>query len=192
MAHANDEPLMLTAIVGLAFAVLLAEIQSQSISETFHRTARCAGSADQDDPAFRRRGHLLAEAKFTPIFFLIVLTGYVFGGRFGFLMGVLMLGGLVTRSLGTVGLDAVPNVDRRVDGASVRSVVPLRTHSRGRALGEVIVPAVFGGVWGLLYGAIMKIWFWPFVSGSADRRSRSRVSLIDTLRRYDVFDMRPH
>ena len=32
---------------------------------------------------------------------------------------------------------------------------------------EIVVLALFGGYWGLLFGAIMNIWFWPFAMGPA-------------------------
>ena len=35
---------------------------------------------------------------------------------------------------------------------------------------EVVVLAAYGWVWGFVYGAIMNLWFWPFVRGRGARR----------------------
>ena len=188
MAHANDAPLMLTALVGLAFAVLLLEIQSQSISA---KSIALLGVLVAINTILRFVDVAIpGPGGFTPIFFLIVLTGYVFGGRFGFLMGVLTLGvsSLVT---GTVG----PWLPYQMFtagwmGLSAPLCRPLVRSMRAEGRwGEVIVLAIFGGVWGLLYGAIMNIWFWPFISGSAGQYWEPGLSLLDTLRRYAVFYM---
>jgi energy-coupling factor transport system substrate-specific component len=188
MARSQDAPLMLTALVGLAFAVLLLEIQSQSISA---KSVALLGVLVAINTILRFVDVAIpGPGGFTPIFFLIILTGYVFGGRFGFLMGVLTLGvsSLVT---GTVG----PWLPYQMFtagwmGLSAPLCRPLVRAARleGR-LGEAIVLAVFGGVWGLLYGSIMNIWFWPFISGSASQYWEPGISFIDTLRRYAVFYM---
>ena len=188
LAHSQDAPLMLTALVGLAFAVLLLEIQSQSISA---KAIALLGVLVAINTVLRFVDVAIpGPGGFTPIFFLIVLTGYVFGGRFGFLMGVLTLGvsSLVT---GTVG----PWLPYQMFtagwmGLSAPLCRPLVRAIRAEGRwGEVVVLAVFGGVWGLLYGAIMNIWFWPFVSGSANEYWEPGISLINTLRRYAVFYM---
>ncbi len=49
--------------------------------------------------------------------------------------------------------------------------------------GEVILLSVFGAIWGLLYGAIMNLWFWPFLGqhpGNPGCKTR------DSLRMWDV------
>ena len=186
LAHSNDASLLLTLLVALTFVVLLLEVQSQSISA---KTIALLGVLVAINAALRFVDVAMpGPGGFSPIFFLIVLTGYVYGGRFGFLMGVLTLvvSSLFTGTIGPwlpyqmvtagwIGLTAQlcrPLV-RAVDGA-------------GR-WPEVVILAVFGGVWGLLYGAIMNIWFWPFVSGTPDQYWTPGVAFIDTLRRYALF-----
>lgn len=186
MAHSQDAPLMLTALVGLAFAVLLLEIQSQSISA---KSIALLGVLVAINTTLRFVDVAIpGPGGFTPIFFLIVLAGYVFGGRFGFLMGVLTIGvsSLVT---GTVG----PWLPYQMFtagwmGMSAPLCRPLvrAIQAEGR-WGEIVVLAIFGGVWGLLFGVIMNIWFWPFVSGSDSQYWSPGISLLDTLRRYAVF-----
>ena len=186
LAHSNDASLLLTLLVALTFVVLLLEVQSQSISA---KTIALLGVLVAINAALRFVDVAMpGPGGFSPIFFLIVLTGYVYGGRFGFLMGVLTLvvSSLFTGTIGPwlpyqmvtagwIGLTAPlcrPLV-RAVDGA-------------GR-WPEVVILAVFGGVWGLLYGAIMNIWFWPFVSGTPDQYWAPGTAFVETLRRYALF-----
>ena len=51
----------------------------------------------------------------------------------------------------------------------------------------MLLLAIFGGLWGLIFGAIMNIWFWPFVVGSADLYWSPGTSAWETVRRYAVF-----
>ena len=62
-----------------------------------------------------------------------------------------------------------------------------------RALGaegkwlEVVVLALFGGLWGLVYGLIINIWFWPFAVGPSSQHWEPGVAWIETIKRYLVF-----
>jgi energy-coupling factor transport system substrate-specific component len=46
---------------------------------------------------------------------------------------------------------------------------------------------LFGFVWGLLYGVVINLYFWPFASGSAGQTWAPGLSLWETLQRYAVF-----
>ena len=186
MAHSQDAPLMLTALVGLAFAVLLLEVQSQSISA---KSIALLGVLVAINTVLRFVDVAIpVPGGFTPIFFLIVLTGYVFGGRFGFLMGVMtmLVSSVVT---GTVG----PWLPYQMFTAGWMGMsaplcrLPVRALRAQGRWGEVAVLALFGGAWGLLYGVIMNIWFWPFVTGNASMYWEAGITLVDTLRRYLAF-----
>ncbi|RMD59093.1 hypothetical protein D6833_11990, partial [Candidatus Parcubacteria bacterium] len=60
---------------------------------------------------------------------------------------------------------------------------------RPRALLEVGILALWGAVLGLLYGAIMNLWFWPYVfqAQQADMYWQPDLSLRETLARYAAF-----
>ncbi len=94
----------------------------------------------------------------SPVFLLIILAGFAYGADFGFLMGALTLlvSAFITGGLGPwlpfqmlaagwIGLTAgwLP----RLDGWR-----------------EIALLAVFGAVWGFLFGAIMNLWSWPFAA----------------------------
>ena len=127
---------------------------------------------------------------FSPVFFLIITSGYVFGGRFGFLMGVLTIfvGALISGGVGPwlpykmltsgwVGLSA-PFARLWVE----RIQAPELRHRI-----ELISLALFGVVWGLLYGVIMNLWFWPFATGPQSQHWQSGIGVLINLQRYSVF-----
>lgn len=186
MAHASDAPLMLTLLVGVSFAVLLLEVQGESISA---KTVALLGVLVAINSVLRFAEAILPlPGGFSPIFLLIVLSGYIFGGKFGFLMGALTLlvSGLITGSVGPwlpyqmftagwMGMSA-PLMRPLVNGLGVK----------GR-WGEVALLAAFIGAWGLLYGVIMNIWFWPFISGVGAQYWEPGMGLAETVQRYAVF-----
>ena len=108
---------------------------------------------------------------FSPIFVLIILSGYLFGGAFGFLMGAMTL---IVSALITGGVGLTAPLCRRL----VR--VP-----GGR--GEVLVLAFFGALWGFGYGAIINLWFWPYASGPIEQDDQAGIGLVEAIRRYAAF-----
>ncbi len=185
-AHSADAPLVLTILVLLCFAALLVEIQGQAISA---KTIALLGVLVSMNALLRFiEVAVPGPGGFSPIFCLIVLVGYVYGARLGFLMGALtmIVSALITGGVGPwlpyqmftagwVGLSAPlcrPLV-RSVNGVGKRR--------------EVALLAAFGGGWGLLYGAIMNLWFWPFVTGPATQYWQPTIGLLDGVQRYAAF-----
>jgi len=185
-AHAGDSALMLTLLVAICLAVLLLEAQNQGITT---KAVALLGVLVAINATLRfMEAAIPGPGGFSPIFPLIVLAGYVYGARFGFLLGALTLlvSAIMTGGVGPwlpyqmftagwVGLTAP--LCRPV----VRWLGGPGTHA------EVAVLAVFGGWWGLLYGAIMNVWFWPFAVGSAQMYWQPGVGAMETIQRYLVF-----
>lgn len=185
-AHAGDSALMLTLLVGLCLAVLLLEAQSEGVST---KTVALLGVLVAVNATLRFvEVAIPGPGGFSPIFPLIVLGGYVFGARFGFLLGVLTLlaSAILTGSVG-------PWLPYQMFAAGwVGLSAPLcrplaRLLGPPGSKGEIAVLAVFGGYWGLLYGAIMNIWFWPYALGPAQMYWQPGVGPWETLQRYLVF-----
>lgn len=185
-AHAEDAPLMLTLLVGLCFAVLLLEVQGQAISA---KLIALLGILVAMNSILRFVDVAIpGPGGYSPIFFLIIATGYIYGGRFGFLMGALTLlvSALLTGGIG-------PWLPYQMFtagwvGMSARLCRPPVWLLRGEGRwAEVTVLAAFGGWWGLLYGAIMNIWFWPFATGSMEQYWTPGLSPLETLQRYALF-----
>lgn len=182
-AHANDAPLILTLLVSLCFMALLLEAQRQAVNAKFVALLGVLVSLN----AMLRflETAIPAPGGFSPIFFLIVLTGYVYGGRFGFLMGAMTLAASALIS-GAVG----PWLPYQMFTASWLGLSAPLCRPAARLLGgrfEVALLAAFAGLWGLIYGVVINIWFWPFAIGPAEQYWQPGISLGDTLRRYVAF-----
>jgi len=186
-AHADDATLVLTVLVLLCFAILLLEVQSQMVNT---KTVALLGMLVAINATLRVIDNLLPiPGGFSPIFVLIVLTGYVYGGRFGFLLGALTLlvSALLTGGVGpwlpyqmfTAGLVGMTAPFCRMIGSRGQRAF------NGRL--EVGLLAAFGSVWGLLFGAVMNIWFWPFAIGDPMYYWQPGISVSETLRRYLFF-----
>lgn len=50
-----------------------------------------------------------------------------------------------------------------------------------------MVLAAFAGLWGLLYGGIVNLSFWPFAVGPAEQYWQPGIALGQVLRRYAAF-----
>ncbi len=98
---------------------------------------------------------------FSPVFFLIIVGGYVYGGPFGFLLGALTLlvSALITGGVG-------PWLPAQMFTAGwIGLTAPLCRFSRRHPTTELVCLTLFGTTWGLLYGAILNLWFWPQMGG---------------------------
>jgi len=196
----NDTPLMLTTLVGLCFIVLLLEVQGQVVNAKF---VALLGILVSTNAVLRFvEVAIPGPGGFSPIFFLIVLTGHVFGGRFGFLMGALTLlvSALITGTIGPwlpyqmftagwMGM-SVPLCRPLVRLGSAILDIHRRPRQQARPKAEaleVVILAAFAGLWGLVYGGIINVWFWPFAVGPADQHWAPGIGLGETLRRYAAF-----
>lgn len=184
---AVNTPLLMTALVTLCFLALIFEVQGQTVSA---KIIALLGVLVAINSVLRFiEVSIPGPGGFTPVFFLIVLTGYVFGARLGFLMGALTLlvSALITGGIGPwlpgqmftagwIGLLAP------LAWPLVRLVGGTRGSRR-----ELLVLAVFAGLCGLFFGLVINLWFWPYMTGPADQYWQAGVGLAETLRRYAVY-----
>ncbi len=186
MAHTGDAPILLTAMVGLSFIALL--LEAQRAAEHALLVALLGVLVAMNAILRFIDVALPLPGGFSPIFVLIILTGYLFGGSFGFLMGTmtLVVSALITGGIG-------PWLPYQMLTAGWVGLSAPLCRGPTRALGgpgsraEVLLLAVFGAFWGFGYGAIMNLWFWPFASGALDQHYQAGISLGETLRRYLAF-----
>jgi len=197
-AHSQDAPLLTAALVGLSVVALLVELQGRSLSA---KTVAMLGVLVAVTSVLRfLEVAFPMPGGFSPIFGPIIIAGYVFGGRFGFLMGTftLLASGLITGGIGPwlpyqmftagwAGLTA--GWLRRVwEWAKEQVGGSRRTpYVSGFKSLDVLVLCVFGFVWGLLYGAIVNVYFWPFAVGPAEQTWAPGMGLRETLARYGAF-----
>lgn len=183
-AHGQDAPLVTAALVGISLLALLLELQGQSISA---KTVAVLGVLVATISVLRLiEVAIPTPGGFSPIFAPIILAGYVFGARFGFLLGAftLLVSGLITGGVGPwlpyqmfatgwVGMSA------GWLGSLTRRQLPPRF--------ELAALAVLGLIWGLLYGWIINLYFWPFVAGPLDQSWAPGTGAMTTLARYAGF-----
>ena len=185
-AHGQDSPFMLTFLVGVIFLVLLLEVQGQAMGARFVALLGVLVSIN----AVLRFAEVIIPLPggFSPIFFLIVLTGYIFGGRFGFMMGALSLlvSAIITGGVG-IWLPSQMFAAGWV-GLSAPLCKPLSCllASKNPKI-EVAILAIFAALWGFIYGGIMNLWFWPYVAGPVDQFWQPGITLGDTVQRYAIF-----
>lgn len=189
----GEMPLMMTFLLGLCLVALLFEAQGQMVNT---KLIALLGILVAINSALRFiETAIPGPGGFTPIFFLIILVGYVFGGRVGFLMGALTLlvSALVTGGVGPwlpaqmftagwVGMSAI----------ILHPIVGAFSKERNQGFGytsrmEIYLLAGFGLLWGFLYGGIMNLWQWPFIAGPQSQSYAAGLGFLATLRHYLAF-----
>ena len=202
LSHGQDAPLMTAALVGLSVVALLVELQGQTISA---KTVAMLGVLVAITSVLRFiEVAVPMPGGFSPIFAPIILAGYVFGSRFGFLMGVftLVTSALITGGVGPwlpyqmftagwAGLTAgwLSRITHHASRFTFHaSEAAYRAPGSQRRLTlEIVFLCLFGFAWGLLYGVIINIYFWPFAMGPSAQTWMPGVGLGETLSRYGVF-----
>lgn len=163
-AHAADAPLVLAAVTALCALAILAELGGAGPAAARSKLVALLGVLVATDATLRLAPSFLGA---TPIFLLILLVGYVYGPAVGFQMGALtlLLSGFLTGGLG-------PWLPYEMLGAGwVGLTAGWLPHPRGRRA-RLLLLAGFGALWGLLYGAILDLWFWPFLAPGLDTPTR--------------------
>ena len=189
----SEMPMMMTLLLGLCLLVLLFEAQGPIINT---KLIALLGILVAINSALRFiETAIPGPGGFTPIFFLIILVGYVFGGRVGFLMGALTLlvSALVTGGVGpwlpaqmfTAGWVGMSTPILRLIIKAFASK-PARSGKSARNP-EIIMLAGFGLLWGFLYGAIMNLWQWPYIAGPASQSYAGGLGIAVTLQHYLAF-----
>jgi len=196
--RAGEMPTMMTLLLGLCVVVLLAEAQGQALST---RLVALLGVLVALNSALRfLETAIPGPGGFSPMFFLIILVGYVFGGRVGFLMGALTLlvSALVTGGVGpwlpgqmfTAGWVGMSTPLLRPMVHWLQRILGRFRHSQEGRMGviaELLALALFAVAWGFLYGGIMNLWEWPFIAGPQNQSWATGMSLLDGIRRYAAY-----
>lgn len=184
--RAGESPFLYILLVTLCLLVLLFEVQGGAVKS---RQVALLGVLVAINSILRFIDIAIpGPGGFTPIFFLILLSGVVFGGRFGFLMGALTLlvSALITGGVGPW----LPGQMFTAGwmGMSAALLRPLieRLHWNGKKA-EIWLLMAMGALWGLAYGAIMNLWSWPFITGPADQYWAPGVGFVAALQRYAVY-----
>ena len=159
-AHAGDAPILFALVTVCSLIVMMVVISDEHGGVARSKTIALLGVLVAIDATLRVVPSFLGAS---PIFFLIVLTGAVFGAAIGFQMGTLtlLLSAFLTGGIG-------PWLPFQMLGAGwiglTAGLLPRPAQPRRR----LVTLAIFSGVWGLLFGFLMNLWFWPFAAPGAN------------------------
>lgn len=187
-ANAGTQPgssgyaLLTTALIGISLLALLLELQGQN---TNSKIIAALGVLVAITSVLRLvETAIPGIGGFSPVFVPIILAGYVFGPRFGFLMGTLSI---FTSALITAGVGPWLPYQMFVAGW-VGITAGLLPHPQSNRL-TLAMLAVFAFGWGLLYGAILNLYFWPFVVGETAALAVNDSSIAAAAASYGAFYM---
>lgn len=198
--RSTGSAMLLSLLVLLCFLVLLLEVQNKAVNT---KTVALLGVLVAMNVTLRFvETAIPGPGGFSPVFVLIILTGYVYGSGFGFLMGALTIfaSALITGGVGPwlpyqmytagwvgmttqicrVTIPFLDNVSRSIRGGGSAS------RGENRRL-EVLCLALFGALWGLLYGMIINLWFWPFATGDPSHYWQPGIGAGEIVKRYATF-----
>ena len=156
MGHDNDAGFVFLALISLMAVALLAEMSSGGIDA---KTVAVLGVLAAAGGALRVLS--AGTAGLEPMFFLLVIAGRVLGAGKGFLLGALAM---LASAFLTAGVGPWTPF-QMVAAGWVCLGAGLLPPASGRA--ERWLLAAYGFVCGLAYGAVMNLWFWPFMGASA-------------------------
>lgn len=178
-AHSGDAPLLSAAIAAMVVAAVLFEVRSGTLNSAgiavLGVLSAFAGILRLIDLPGGGSG----------MFFVVILASAALGPRFGLLLGIVAMAvsAVVTGSVGPW----LPYQMLALGfmGASTGALgVVTRRLSVSIEVGTLVV---WAWAWGFLYGAIMNLWFWPFMRDLGPLSWQPGMGLVDTLRSYWSF-----
>ena len=183
--HTTDAPFLFLAVLPCLILVVLAEMSEGGMDS---KALAMLGVLSAVNAALRPLGSGVGGLEL--LFFVLILAGRVFGPGFGFVLGCtsMFASGLLTAGVGPwlpfqmlcaawIGLGA--------------GLLPRRV--TGRA--EIVMLALYGVLVAYVFGALMNMWFWPFVTGvsvSGVEGSLAYVAgapVLENLHRFLVFTL---
>jgi len=178
LAHSSDAPWLFVLLIALLAALVVAELSGGGLDA---KTVAVLGVLAAAGGALRVLG--AGTAGLEPIFFLLVVSGRVLGRGVGFVLGALavLVGAFLTGGIG-------PWAPFQMIAAGwVGFGAGCLPRASGRT--ERVVLAGYGLVIGLLYGVLMNLWFWPFLSSGVPAGAAFVPGdpVADNLSRYTVF-----
>jgi energy-coupling factor transport system substrate-specific component len=182
-AHTGAAPVLFAGVTIVSLLATLVTISDDQAGVGRSKTVALLGVLVAIDATLRLVPSI---AGASPVFLLIMLVGFVFGPLMGFQMGALtlLLSGFITGGIGPW----LP-FQMLASGWIGMTAGWLPKPASGRLRLAWLV--LFGATWGLVFGALMNIWFWPFTAPGAGADASlywsPDLSLTETVMRYARF-----
>ncbi|HEY8678848.1 MAG TPA: ECF transporter S component [Candidatus Dormibacteraeota bacterium] len=182
---ASSQPAALfTGLVATAAIVLLAiGLQTHHLSTRLLAVLAALVALD----ATLRLVLVIGLLGFSPIFFLIIVGGYVMGPSFGFALGslTLLLSAVLTAGVGPW----LPYQMLAAAWVGMGAGYVGRLCAASTAPGSLALLAVYGCVAGFAYGVLLDLWEWPvFLSGASSPLGWApHLALAEMGRRFGAF-----
>lgn len=179
MAHASDAPLTFVILLLLCLVVVVANLETRQMNS---KIIAVLGILVAINSALRL---VPGPAGFTAMLFLPILCGYAYGADFGFLLGALSLlvSAIVTGGMG-------PWLPYQMFSAGWMGMASgwIPQLRRFRRM-EIVLLGLWGALLGLAFGAIMNLWFWPYVvdTGGSGIYWQPGTAIWQALGRYAAF-----
>lgn len=178
LGHGGDASLVFVVLMGLLGLLLLAETGSGRLDA---KAVAVLGVLAAAGAALRVLS--AGTAGLEPMFFLLVVAGRALGATRGFLLGCLALlaSAFLTAGVGPWTPFQMLSCGWLAMGAG------LLPRAGGRA--ERLLLALYGLLAGMVYGALMNLWFWPFMGSTAPTGAGfvAGAGTVENLGRYAVF-----
>jgi energy-coupling factor transport system substrate-specific component len=179
-SQSGSGTLLTTALIVLCTLALLVETQGQAVNA---KVVAALGILVAIAAVLRfLESAIPGPGGFSPVFVPIILAGYVYGARFGFLMGAMTI---FASAVITGGIGPWLPYQMYVSGWIGMTAGWLPHFESRRA--ELTILALFGVGWGMLYGAALNLYFWPFFSGDASMTWEPGSGIEGVLLRYGTF-----
>ncbi len=186
LQHSTDAPFIFIVILPVLVAIVLVQLSEGGMDS---KALAMLGVLSALNAAMRPLGAGLSGIE--TVFFLLILAGWVFGPGFGFVLGCtsLFASALLTAGVGPW----LPF--QMMTSAWIGMLAGLLPHRvRGRPIqgrSEIALLAGFGVFSAYLFGFMMNMWFWPFLTGASMTDSGLAYvpggSILENLQRFVVF-----
>jgi energy-coupling factor transport system substrate-specific component len=178
MAHARDAPLLFAVLIVLCLGAVLGNLVGSGLNS---KTVAALGVLTAVNAVLRA---IPGPAGFSAMMILPILTGYCYGPTFGYLLGALS-----TAVSALLGAGVGPWLPYQMFAVGWVGLTSAWLPSVRRPKVEVAVLAAWALLWGVGFGFVMNLWFWPFVFDSAQTGMHweQGLSAVEGFKRYLAF-----
>lgn len=179
MTRLADAPFTFVILLGLCLIVIVANLETRQMNS---KIVAVLGILVAINSVLRL---IPGPAGFSAMLFLPILCGYAYGADFGFVLGAIsfLISAIVTGGLGPW----LPYQMLSAGWMGMASAWLPKMHRFGR--GEVALLGIWGALLGFAFGAVMNLWFWPYIvdAGQSEMYWQPGGGLWETLGRYASF-----